>query len=199
MLDNFLSSFSQVVDAGMLHYKLVLYIIAGLWAIHLLNVISGLRLSKFGIIPRNAIGLPGIAFSPFLHGSFDHLICNSIPLFLLLFLLLPLGVEKFVIISLLIIGISGLGIWLLGRKAIHIGASSLILGYWGYVLTNAVVHPSSMTIILAILCVFYLGSMFSNIFPSSKKVSWEGHLIGLLSGIAVALIYMPPVLSSVTH
>lgn len=37
-------------------------------------------LDVFGILPRQLLGLRGIFFAPFLHGGFQHLVTNSIPL-----------------------------------------------------------------------------------------------------------------------
>ena len=39
------------------------------------------------IIPLNPEGLKGIFFSPFLHGNIEHIFGNSVPIFVLIFLL----------------------------------------------------------------------------------------------------------------
>src|SRR5882724_10063853 len=41
------------------------------------------QLAQHGIVPRHLSSLPGILWSPFLHGSFRHLAANSPPLFIL--------------------------------------------------------------------------------------------------------------------
>ena len=33
--------------------------------------------------------------------------------------------------------LSGLGVWLIGRPGLHIGASGVAMGIWGYVLYQA--------------------------------------------------------------
>ncbi len=57
----------------------------------------------------------------------------------------------------MIIIISGIAIWLFGRKAIHIGASSLVMGYFGYVLFNAYQQATFLALVIAFVCLYYLG------------------------------------------
>ena len=59
-----------------------------LWGIHIINMLTRFRLAVFGILPRHIIGLPGIILSPFIHGNFEHLLFNSISLWVLLALLM---------------------------------------------------------------------------------------------------------------
>ncbi|MCD8499823.1 MAG: rhomboid family intramembrane serine protease [Gammaproteobacteria bacterium] len=118
------------------------------------------------------MGLIGIFTSPFLHGSFTHLLFNCIPLFLLMNLLLLAGLDQFIVISLLIIVISGLCVWLVGRPALHVGASGLIMGYWGYLMINAILYPSIITVLLIIFCFL----LFCRVI--CKSTSQRGNLLG---------------------
>lgn len=156
--------------------------IAILWGIHVVNFLLGYGLNILGIYPRNIFGLVGIIFAPLLHGSFGHLFANTVPFFILANLLLLYGISNFYAVSLIIIVISGLATWLMGRKAVHIGASSLIMGYWAYLLVHAYQAPGILSIILGFICVYYLGGMIGNVFPTQMRTSWEGHLFGLLAG-----------------
>jgi membrane associated rhomboid family serine protease len=175
------------------NYHLLLGIIIGLWALQLINKILGYRLNYLGIIPRSGRGVVGIFFSPFLHGDANHLFFNTIPLLVLACFVLIGGQALFWRVTITIILLSGAMIWLLGRKAIHIGASSLIMGYWGYLLMNAYHQPSLMTVVLAIVCLYYFGGLFFGLFPTREQVSWEGHLFGCLAGVAAN--YMFPMVS----
>lgn len=171
---------------------MALLLIGVLWVILVLNALVHYRLNIFGIYPRRLRGFPGIFLHPLLHGSFNHLFFNSIPLFVMLTFVLIYGMVPFVFITLLITILSGLATWLFGRNAIHVGASGLIMGYWGYLLVNAYVHPSILTYALGIVLLYYFGGLVLSIFPSEEKVSWEGHLFGLLAGITTAFLYPPP-------
>ena len=53
--------------------------VALMWIVFFATVATGGTLLSYGIIPRNVTGLRGILFAPFLHGSFAHLLANSIP------------------------------------------------------------------------------------------------------------------------
>lgn len=172
-----------------------LELIGVLWIIWLIDKLVGYRLNYLGIYPRHIIGMPGILLHPLLHGSFNHLFFNSIPLFVLLTFILIGGVSKAICITVAITVISGTLIWLFGRRGLHIGASGLIMGYWGYLLIGAYEHPSILTFVLAVVCVYYFGSLLLSIFPNEERTSWEGHLFGLIAGIATT--YLCPIVSSV--
>jgi len=176
------------------NFELLLGIILSLWLLLFINKMLGYRLNYWGIIPRTGRGVIGIFFSPVLHGDANHLFFNTFPLMVLACFVLTGGRTLFWQVTLTIILLSGVLIWLFGRRAIHIGASALITGYWGYLLINAYNQPSLMTIALAAVCVYYFGGLFFGLFPSEEKVSWEGHLFGCLAGIAANYLYpMPPI------
>ena len=172
-----------LVEVAQFNMHYILSIIAVLWIIQIMNVLVRYRLNVFGLLPRHPIGLIGIFTSPFLHGSFTHLLFNCIPLFLLMNLLLLAGLEQFIIVSFLIIVVSGLCVWLVGRPALHVGASGLIMGYWGYLMINAILYPSIITV------------LFASLLPK-EGTSWEGHIFGFLSGLLVSYINLPAYFSS---
>jgi len=186
ILDSIIQQLTQLQN----NLPLLLFFVGLLFSIHIINLLLGYRLNYLGIIPRNIIGLPGILFSPFLHGNFTHLLFNAIPLFVLSGFLLLEGEAHFYWLSLWIILVSGGLTWLLGRGAIHIGASSLITGYWGYLIIHAYEKPTTMTIIVALVSLYYFGGILGGILPSMKKnVSWEGHLFGMIAGVGLAFLY----------
>jgi membrane associated rhomboid family serine protease len=161
-------------------------LIAGLWIFNIINwLVFRSRLDLLGIYPRSLLGLAGIIFAPFLHANFNHLFFNTIPLFALGMFILALGRTDFIAISVLIALISGLLVWLLGRKCLHIGASGIIAGYFGFLLSLAYFHPTIISIVLALVTIYYFGSIFAGIIPTSAAISWECHLAGFLAGILV--------------
>lgn len=188
VIDKFLSAFHHVYVN--IHYNLhfLLSIVLSLWIIQIFNASSGYRLNSLGIYPRRAQGLIGIFFSPFLHGSNQHLFLNSIPLFILAALMLVEGKHLFLQISFFIMVVSGFVTWIFGRSAYHIGASSLILGYWGFLLFNAYTKHSMVTLFLALVCLYYFGSLIYSLFPQKEGISWEGHLAGFLSGVLASYL-----------
>lgn len=163
----------------------MLFFIAGLWCIHLINWMLGGRLIILGVYPRKWFSMLGIFFYPFIHSNFNHLFFNSIPLFILGSFVLLLGYPTFYCVSITIIVLSGLTTWLLGRGGFHIGASGLIMGYWAFLLINAYFQELSvLSIAPALICVYYFGGFLFHLFPTDIKTSFEAHLFGALGGVA---------------
>ena len=167
----------------------VMKILSALWAVNILHWLSKNKLNALGIYPRQASGIIGIFFSWIPHQNFNHLFFNSIPLFALLLFMTSFGWFTFWFSSIMIIILGGLAVWLFGRKACHIGASGVILGFFGYVLASAYLHPTFTTFFLALVALYYFGSMLLSIFPTQERVSWESHLLGLIAGIATLYLY----------
>lgn len=161
---------------------------AALWLLNIINWLTGSKLAILGIYPRHIMGLPGILFSPFIHQNFNHLFFNSIPLFALGLAILDRGAINFVLVTFMIILLGGLAVWLFARPALHIGASGLVSGYFGYILVTAYINPTFTTVILAVVVLYYFGGIFLGIFPQEEKISWESHLFGFIAGIATPFI-----------
>ncbi|HSX20356.1 MAG TPA: rhomboid family intramembrane serine protease [Gammaproteobacteria bacterium] len=164
------------------------YLLLCVWAFNIINWLFRSPLNLLGIYPRSAWGLLGIIFSPFLHANFTHLFFNSIPFFVLGMFLLTLGKSFFIAVSIIISISQGILVWLFGRKYIHIGASGVISGYFGFILGLAYLQPTMISILLAAVAIYYFGTILLGILPSAELVSWESHLAGLISG--VVLVYV---------
>jgi len=196
MLEKLASESYSVIVAMQNNLWFCFKIIILLWAIQTVNFLGKYSFNSFGIRTRELRGLPGIFFSPFLHGNFNHLFFNTIPLFVLSNLVLLNGKPVFYYVTFSIIILSGLLIWLIGRRGIHVGASSLIMGYFGFLLARAYFNVTGTTIILAGVCIYYFGGLVLSLFPGAKKnVSWEGHIYGMASGIFVAY-YLPIIMKT---
>lgn len=177
------TTINLIIQAAILNLPIVLKVMALLWGIQIINALAGYRLNYLGLVPRTPLGLIGIVTSPFLHGSYEHLFMNSMVLFILLNLMLIFGTHTCLIATLYIMAMSGGLIWCFGRRAIHVGASSVIMGYWGFLLVSAYHMGSMFSILIAIVCLYYFSSLIFNIFPMDKRSSWEGHLFGLVAGV----------------
>lgn len=191
-MNDVINQFVSTVSLLQKNLPFVLILMGCLYAIHFINWMLGYRLNYLGIYPRRLFGLPGILFSPFLHGDFNHLFFNSIPLFVLLSFVLLNGMTTFICVSLFIIILSGIAVWLFARPAFHIGASGLIMGYWSYLLFTSYTHITPVSIALAVICLYYFGGLLFSLFPLKAKTSWEAHVFGFLAGIAA--VYLCPLL-----
>jgi membrane associated rhomboid family serine protease len=167
---------------------LILATLVGLmWGLEILDTfVFRHGLDMFGILPRNAIGLRGILFAPFLHSGFAHLMANTVPLIVLGWLIMAQGIGDFVFVSVICMVVGGLGTWLFGASALHIGASGLIFGYVGFLLARYYFDRRLSSGIIALLVGCTYGSVLWGILPSTPGISWEGHLFGFLGGILAA-------------
>lgn len=156
--------------------------------IYLLTPGFDMPLRQYGIVPRQVNGLRGIAFAPFLHGGFAHLISNSIPFLILGGLVLMRGMRTFMLISLGSMLIGGLGTWLVGANGVHIGASGVIFAYLGFLLLRAWFERSLIAIATALVVGFFYGGLIWGVLPSQEGVSWESHLCGFIGGVVMARV-----------
>lgn len=169
--------------------KLLAGLVALLWAIEIVDTfLLGDLLQGNGIVPRTVEGLDGILWAPFLHSDFAHIGANTAPLIILGGLVILRGFRAFVVASLIIVLVAGIGTWLAARGANHIGASGVIFGYLGFLLAAGWYERSVGAILLAVAVGFLYGGMLWGVLPSQPNVSWEGHLFGLVGGVVAAKI-----------
>ncbi len=160
-----------------------------IWLIFIIDISLDLDLFYWGLYPRKISGLWGILFSPLLHGSLKHIIANTIPILILstgLFYFYRDLAFRVLIFSYLITGVL---LWCFGRPSYHIGASGLIYALAAFLFLSGVLRRHVGLMAISLIIVFQYGSLVWGIFPLEEKVSWEGHLMGLISGVMLALIY----------
>lgn len=172
--------------------RFAIWSVAIIWIVYLLNIIFVFAdFRAFGIRPRTTDGLIGILLSPFLHGSWEHLIGNSIPLFILTFLIVQFYNKLYVPVTIFSIIIGGFSVWLLAQSnSNHIGASGIIFSYIGFLLFSGIFRRSFKSILIGAVIVFlYGGVLMSGIMPGQEGISWQGHLFGAIAGIIAAYVY----------
>jgi membrane associated rhomboid family serine protease len=167
----------------------IVLFVAVIWAVGLLDLLFlGGRLRTFGIVPRVDQGLRGILLAPFLHGGIGHLIANTSGIIVFGGLVILRGEAHFWVVTLVGALASGLGTWLFGRPAFHIGASGILFAYFGYLLFTGWFERRFGSILLSVGVLLVWGSTLFGILPVQPAISWEGHLFGLLGGVAAARI-----------
>jgi membrane associated rhomboid family serine protease len=139
-------------------------------------------ITEFGLTPRSAKGLIGIATMPFLHASLGHIVANTIPLLVLLFLLAGSRAQSWaMVVEIVVLG--GVLLWVVGRKANHIGASGLVFGLISFLVFAGVFERRFVSIAVALVTFFlYGGSLLWGVLPVQQGVSWDGHLCGAIAG-----------------
>jgi membrane associated rhomboid family serine protease len=143
-----------------------------------------------GIIPHRLDGLDGVLFSPFLHDGWAHLYGNAVPLVLVGTFALAGGTVRFIWSTFLIMLIAGIGVWFVGDPGtVVVGASGVIFGYLGLLVTRGVVERSWWNLgVAAFIGLLYWYQVY-NIFPTDQRISWQGHLLGLLGGVVAAVVF----------
>jgi membrane associated rhomboid family serine protease len=173
-----------------LHLALLGGILAVMWAVEVADLLLfGVSLDAYGIRPRSAEGLAGILFAPFLHGGFAHLLGNSVLFVVLGSLVLFHEVRDFVLTTVLAVLVGGLGVWLFGGSGtVHVGASGVIFGYFGYLLLRGYFRRSLGAILLSLSLLVFYGWLLFGLLPFQPGVSWLGHLFGFLGGALSAYL-----------
>lgn len=160
-----------------------------LYLIKTVEVLSDIQLARFGIYPLEPEGIPGILFAPLIHGSWEHLLNNSVPLLALTSALFYFYREIALKVFFLIYFVHGFWLWFFARDAYHIGASGLIYGLGGFLFVSGLIRKNSHLLAISLLVVFLYGSLIWGIFPRLETISWEAHLTGMASGIMLAFYY----------
>jgi len=161
-----------------------------LWSIKGSELILGVSFTRLGIHPRELDGIVGIITAPLIHGDMNHLIDNSIPLFLLMLALFyfyyPIA-YRVVILGWLI---SGFWIWVGARPyAWHIGASGLIYCFASFIFFSGILKKNPRLLAISLLVIFLYGGMVWGILPVNTMISWESHLYGGIAGLVLAFYY----------
>ncbi len=163
--------------------------VALLWVIELLEYTSGTSLVRWGIEPRTLNGFIGILLAPLIHDDWQHLISNSLPLIILGFTIIN-GYPKVWLKAFgWIYGLTGFWVWVAARPSFHIGASGLIYGLAAFLFSMGVLRKDQRSMALALLVAFLYGGLIWGILPIQEGVSWESHLLGLVSGVFAAIMY----------
>jgi membrane associated rhomboid family serine protease len=163
---------------------LPLVLVAVLWIVEVVNLVTQGALLDLGIRPRSPEGLRGIVFAPFLHASLAHLVANTVPFLVLGWLVAVRGLREFFLVTVCVMVLGGAGVWLVGRPfSVHVGASGLIFGYLGFLLARGFWERSVTAIALSLVALFLYGGVLWGVLPASQRISWEGHLFGLIAGI----------------
>ena len=163
-------------------------LLAIMWIVWLSNPLLPFDVRIFGIYPRTPIGLVGIFLAPFVHLNRAHLVSNSIPLFFLLIAAASVSEGKESRIILPIIFLGGLGTWIFGDSAIHIGASGLVFGLFGFLLFSGIFRRNWKAVVVSLGILFLFGGVLLAALVPLPKISWSSHVFGFLAGAYVAKI-----------
>lgn len=182
--------FGSAAEALIYPLLLVLVMWMVFWADHLFPLIP---FYTYGVRPHDLVSLRGILFMPLIHAKdeIEHILNNSLPIAVLLSALIfyyrAIALRVFVLSWLM----TGIGVWLFATNSFsyHIGMSGVIYAMAGFLFTSGVIRRYLPLQGISLFVVFAYGSLIWGIFPIEPRISWEGHLAGLLSGVFLAFVY----------
>lgn len=182
---------SEKVERKRLLYSLFVPTIlcAIMWLVFGIEKEFDLDFTEYGILPRDFIGLRGILFSVFIHGDFNHLVNNTLPIIILGSSLFYFYKEVALRVFIISLFSSALYTWISARTSYHIGASGLVYALFGFLLISGFIRRNNSLIAISFLVAFIYGSLVWGILPWKKGISWEGHFWGLFIGLVLAIFY----------
>lgn len=161
--------------------------LAAAWTTLGVNVLAGGALLRFGIVPRTTSGLAGIFAAPFLHANLAHLVANTVPFLIFGWLVMLRDRRHFGVVTLAAVLGSGLLSWTLGApNTVHIGASGVVFGYFGFLLLAGWYARSVASIAISLAVAVLWGGTVMGVLPGTPGVSWQGHLGGFIGGVLAA-------------
>ncbi|MEV7304012.1 rhomboid family intramembrane serine protease [Streptomyces clavifer] len=164
-----------------------------LWLLEGIDTMTGHSLDTYGISPREPSELLDVVPAAFLHSGWEHVASNSVPLLVLGFIAALAGIRRFAAVVLVVIVTGGLGVWLTAPpNTVTLGASGVVFGLFGYLLVRGFVDRRPLDIVVGLIIAAVYGSLLWGVLPTDSGISWQGHLFGLVGGVAAAFVLRHP-------
>lgn len=175
--------------AGLLRpFVIVGLLVAVMWAEEIVDLLPHTNFDRWGIRPRQFVGLVGIPLAPFLHAGFAHLLGNTIPFLILGGIIAASGVARFFQVAVTVALVSGLGTWLVGpAHTDHIGASGVVFGFLTYLLARGFYERHIGYLVVGVVVLFFYGGILWGVIPR-QGISWQGHVFGAVGGVVAARV-----------
>jgi membrane associated rhomboid family serine protease len=180
---------ARAVTAG----AVMLSWVALLWLLEGIDMATGNSLDGYGVSPREPAELADVVPSAFLHSGWEHVASNSVPLLVLGFIAALGGIRRFAAVVLVVIVTAGVGVWLTAPpNTVTLGASGVVFGLFGYLLVRGFVDRRPLDIVVGVIIAAVYGSLLWGVLPTDSGISWQGHLFGLIGGVASAFFFRRP-------
>jgi membrane associated rhomboid family serine protease len=162
--------------------------VAVMWVVETLDA-AGAHLDSNGIHPRDPDTLPDIAFAPFLHAGWGHLIGNTVPFLLLGGAIALSGLARTAAVTAIVVVVGGLGTWLIGpANTNHIGASGLVFGFAAYLIARGAFSHRPLHLVAGLAVIAVYGATLAFSLVPHPGISWQGHLFGAVGGVVAARV-----------
>ena len=169
--------------------KILLALVALMWAVEVVDVIADHQLDQYGIEAREPQGLDGIVTAPFLHVGFGHLISNTIPFVIMGLLIAVEGARRLLAVFAIVALVSGLGTWIVAPEgSIHVGASGVVFGFATYLIARGWFNRRTSQIAIGLVILVIWGGVLVGGLQPREGISWQGHLFGAIGGVVAARV-----------
>lgn len=171
--------------------KWPLLLLGIMWVVFMVDtyLLGGSLTYWYALHTREIAGLPGIITAPLLHGSWSHLLSNSLPFLSLTGLLVFFYPRLWPrVMTSLWLGTGAL-VWLLGRPVAHIGASGVVYALAAFLAFSGIFRRDFRAVVVSLVVLFYYGGMVVGILPGQEGISWESHLLGLVMGALAGWLF----------
>ncbi len=167
--------------------KILLALVALMWAVEVVDVIADHQLDRYGIEAREAEGLDGIVTAPFLHVGFGHLLSNTIPFVVMGLVIAVEGARRLVGVFAIVALVSGFSTWLVAPEGtIHVGASGVVFGFSTYLIARGWFNRRPGQVAIGLVVVVLWGGVLLAGLQPREGISWQGHLFGAIGGVVAA-------------
>lgn len=160
-----------------------------MWLIFTIEYFMGMDFGDYGILPRTPEGLVGLVIGPLIHGNFQHLISNTIPLLVLggaLFIFFPSIANTVFFYSYFF---TNALVWVFARSYYHIGASGLVYALAAFLVFYGFFQRNFKSVLVSLITITFYGGLGPSLFYFDARVSWESHLMGAIVGFSSAFLF----------
>ena len=163
--------------------------VVSIWLVFFINTGLGNSLSYYGIHPLDLSSVWHVVTAPLLHLNLQHIMSNTVPGAIFVFLIGLSGKRTFWEVTLFSLVVGGAGTWLFGGVGTnHIGASGLIYGWLGYLVIRGFANRSVWQIVMGLFLAFSYSGLIWGVLPTDTGVSWQGHLFGGIGGVLAGMV-----------
>lgn len=164
--------------------------VAIIWAVFLVDqVLFAGHLAWLGVQPRDPASLWHVLTAPWIHASSAHIISNTAPGLVFSFIIGVTNKRAWWEVTGIVMVVGGLGVWFFAQPGTtHVGASTLIYGWFSYLLVRGFFNRSLGQFLTGLLVGAAYSGLVWGVLPTSAAVSWEGHLFGAIGGVIAGMV-----------
>jgi membrane associated rhomboid family serine protease len=185
------SSFLSLLQSIPVGFQVVLALLVIMYLLHFFDFLLFKKriAANYSIRPRAKTRILAIVLAHYLHANRQHIFANTIPYFILGSVIALSSLEEFMVASLAVMLVGSTCTFMFGSDGAHLGASGLITGFFGFILTRGFFTQNAEAVLLGfVVLAFYFG-IFRIIFGHRKGVSNVLHFWGFVGGIVGAWLW----------